>query len=58
MVDDPAFSIGSQNVYPAGLTEYGFIVDDAGAAAELDATYWAHLWTHSSRRAVSGAACD
>ncbi len=49
LVDDAAFHIGSQNLYPAGLTEYGFIVDDAGAAAELDASYWQPLWANSKR---------
>ncbi len=56
-VDDLAFYIGSQNVYPAGLTEYGYIVDDAAAAAALRASYWDPMWSWSSQRAVSGAAC-
>lgn len=49
LVDDVAFHIGSQNLYPAGLTEYGFIVDDAAAATALDASYWQPLWASSSR---------
>jgi phosphatidylserine/phosphatidylglycerophosphate/cardiolipin synthase-like enzyme len=49
LVDDVAFHIGSQNLYPAGLTEYGFIVDDAAAAAALDASYWQPLWANSGR---------
>ena len=49
MVDDVAFHVGSQNLYPAGLTEYGFIVDDAAAAAALDASYWQPLWANSGR---------
>lgn len=49
--------IGSQNLYPAGLTEYGYIVDDAGAAAALLADYWGPMWAESSRLAVHGAAC-
>jgi len=57
LVDDRAFHIGSQNLYPAGLTEYGFIVEDVAAAATLRADYWDPLWAASSRRAVSGAAC-
>jgi phosphatidylserine/phosphatidylglycerophosphate/cardiolipin synthase-like enzyme len=49
LVDDVAFHIGSQNLYPAGLTEYSLIVDDANAAATLAATYWQPLWANSSR---------
>lgn len=58
LVDDVAFHVGSQNLYPAGLTEYGYIVDDPRAAATLAATYWDPMWAESSRRAVSGAACE
>jgi phosphatidylserine/phosphatidylglycerophosphate/cardiolipin synthase-like enzyme len=52
MVDDAAFYIGSQNLYPAGLTEFGYIVDSATAAATVRDTYWAPLWQHSARLAV------
>ncbi len=57
MIDDLAFHIGSQNLYPAGLTEFGYIVDDADAAADLDASYWQPLWRQSSRLATSGVTC-
>jgi len=55
MVDDRAFYIGSQNLYPANLAEMGFIVDDVAAAAELVDTYWWPIWSTSSAAAVSGA---
>ena len=35
MVDDRVFYIGSDNVYPVNLQEFGYIVDDRKAAAEL-----------------------
>jgi phosphatidylserine/phosphatidylglycerophosphate/cardiolipin synthase-like enzyme len=54
MVDGQAAYIGSQNLYDAGLSEHGYIVDDAAAIAELAATYWEPLWTWSAARAVSG----
>lgn len=57
LVDDLAFHVGSQNLYPAGLTEFGYIVDDATAAASLDASYWQPLWKHSARLATSGVTC-
>jgi phosphatidylserine/phosphatidylglycerophosphate/cardiolipin synthase-like enzyme len=54
MVDDRTFYIGSDNMYPVNLQEYGYIVDDPKAAAELIAAYWTPLWEWSSRAAVSG----
>jgi hypothetical protein len=55
MVDEQGFYLGSQNLYNAALTEYGYIVDDAAATAELRAAYWAHLSPLSSLNAVSGS---
>ncbi|WIM14088.1 hypothetical protein [Enhydrobacter sp.] len=54
MVDDRTFYIGSDNMYPVNLQEYGYIVDDAKAAADLLAAYWTPLWRWSGRAAVSG----
>ncbi len=53
-VDDRAFYVGSQNLYPADLAELGFIVDDEAATAEIVDTYWWPLWSSSSVAAVSG----
>lgn len=55
MIDDQAFYIGSQNQYDAGLTEYGYLVDDARAAFQVVQTYYSPLWQQSRRRAVSGS---
>ncbi len=54
MVDDRVFYIGSDNMYPVNLQEFGYIVDDRQAAQELIDAYWAPLWQWSSRAAVSG----
>lgn len=54
MVDDRAFYIGSDNMYPVNLQEYGYIVDDKNAAGELLDAYWKPLWHWSQRTAVSG----
>ena len=35
MVDDRVFYVGSDNLYPVNLQEFGYIVDDRKAAAEL-----------------------
>ena len=53
-VDDTAFYVGSHNLYPADLAEYGVIIDDVGAAMYLRSTYYDPMWLHSSRTAVSG----
>jgi phosphatidylserine/phosphatidylglycerophosphate/cardiolipin synthase-like enzyme len=55
LVDDRAFFVGSQNLYNAGLTEFGFITDDAARGAELRDQYFAPLWSYSSRAAVTGS---
>ena len=54
LIDDHAFYIGSQNLYLAGLTEHGFLVDHAPAALEYLRSYWAPLHAASIRTAVSG----
>jgi phosphatidylserine/phosphatidylglycerophosphate/cardiolipin synthase-like enzyme len=54
MVDRRVFYVGSDNFYPVNLQEFGYIVDDRKAAAELVTSYWQPLWEWSSRAAVSG----
>jgi phosphatidylserine/phosphatidylglycerophosphate/cardiolipin synthase-like enzyme len=56
MVDERAFYIGSDNIYiyPVNLQEFGYILDDRKAAAELLEAYWNPLWEWSRRAAVSG----
>jgi phosphatidylserine/phosphatidylglycerophosphate/cardiolipin synthase-like enzyme len=55
MVDAQAFYLGSQNLYPADLAEFGFIIDSADAAKHVLASYWGPLWNSSKRVAVSGS---
>jgi hypothetical protein len=55
MVDDRYFYLGSDNLYPVDLQEFGYIVDDGAAAAELRRTYWDPLWRWSRAAAISGA---
>ncbi len=54
MIDERAFYIGSDNMYPVNLQEFGYIVDDAKAGREVIDTYWTPLWQWSERAAVSG----
>jgi hypothetical protein len=58
MVDDRLFYIGSDNVYPVNLQEFGYIVDDRRAAAEVLEAYWNTLWQWSKRAALSGEDVD
>ncbi len=55
MVDDRYFYIGSDNLYPVDLQEFGYIVDDPAAAAELLHVYWDKLWRWSRVAAISGS---
>ena len=55
MVDDRIFYIGSDNLYPVDLQEFGYIVDQPAAAAEILRAFWTPLWTWSRRAAISGA---
>ena len=54
MVDDRYFYIGSDNLYPVDLQEFGYIVDDREAAAEVLKSYWDPLWRWSRQAAISG----
>jgi phosphatidylserine/phosphatidylglycerophosphate/cardiolipin synthase-like enzyme len=58
MIDDRAFYIGSDNMYPVNLQEYGYIVDDKKAAGELLDAYWNPLWQWSQKAAVSGSGVE
>jgi hypothetical protein len=55
MIDDRAFYIGSDNIYPVDLQEFGYIVDSKAAVADLHRDYWGPLWRWSSPHAISGA---
>lgn len=55
MVDDRVFYIGSENVYPTNLQEFGYVLDDAKAAAQLRHDLWDRAWEWSQRAAVSGS---
>jgi Phospholipase D Active site motif len=54
MVDDRYFYIGSDNLYPVDLQEFGYILDDRAAAAALRRDYWDPLWRWSKSAAISG----
>ncbi|MBC7660621.1 MAG: hypothetical protein H7249_13070 [Chitinophagaceae bacterium] len=47
MVDDASFYIGSHNLYPSNLQEFGNIVSDADAAAHVKAEFYDKVWRES-----------
>jgi phosphatidylserine/phosphatidylglycerophosphate/cardiolipin synthase-like enzyme len=54
-VDSRAFFLGSYNLYlPESLAEFGYVVDDAEVARQMEQGYWASVWRYSSRTAVTG----
>jgi hypothetical protein len=55
MIDDRAFYIGSENLYPADLQEFGYVVEDDAATAQVRHAYWEPAWTWSQRAAISGS---
>jgi hypothetical protein len=55
MVDDRYFYVGSDNLYPVDLQEFGYIVDSAAAAATIRRDYWDPLWRWSKLAAISGS---
>ena len=54
IVDDTVFYIGSQNLYIANLSEFGYLVEDSTLAQDYVAKYWTPLWKYSSATMVSG----
>ncbi|MGF1430586.1 phospholipase D-like domain-containing protein [Kitasatospora sp. LaBMicrA B282] len=51
-VDGAAFYLGSKNLYPAWLQDFGYITEDRTAAAQLDAQLLAPEWQYSQSAAT------
>jgi phosphatidylserine/phosphatidylglycerophosphate/cardiolipin synthase-like enzyme len=54
-VDEQGFYIGSHNLYPAGLQEFGYIVDDSRATRTYLDGVWSNVWQYSQATAISGS---
>merc|ERR1712098_226230 len=48
IVDDMAWYIGSENLYPAPLGEFGVIIDDKEITDEVLNKFWEKVWEESS----------
>ena len=55
MVDDRVFYVGSDNLYPSDLAEYGVFIGDSTAVRQMREQYWDKLWTYSKMNAMSGS---
>ncbi len=55
IVDDHAFHVGSDNLYPHFLQEFGYLVESESLTGDLVRDYWAPLWAHSARGSVDVA---
>ncbi|WP_233273196.1 phospholipase D-like domain-containing protein [Streptomyces broussonetiae] len=51
-VDDSAFYIGSKNLYPSWLQDFGYVVESPEAAARLKAKLLAPQWQYSQTAAT------
>lgn len=51
-VDGSAFFIGSKNLYPAWLQDFGYVVENRTAAAQLDTQLLAPQWQYSQAAAT------
>jgi len=54
IIDDQAYVIGSDNLYPGSLSEFNYLVEGADAVNELIESYWNPLWKYSSPHGFSG----
>ncbi len=48
IVDDHLFYIGSHNLYPTSLQQFGVIVDSARATQQLEKQWWQPLWQNAN----------
>lgn len=54
MVDERVLYLGSENLYPSELQEFGYIVEDGKAAAQALRELWEPAWKWSQAAAISG----
>jgi murine toxin len=55
VVDDEAYVVGSDNLYPGSLSEFNYLVEGVDAVSELLTSYWEPLWRYSAPHAYTGA---
>ena len=55
MVDDSFFYVGSENLYPSDLIEFGVFHSDPSMVKSVQDQWWNKLWQYSKRAAISGS---
>ncbi|SMF58152.1 phospholipase D-like domain-containing protein [Pseudobacteriovorax antillogorgiicola] len=55
IADEQAFYLGSQNLYPSNLQEFGLVMDSETFTGELIDQYWQPIW---SRLEVFASTCE
>lgn len=45
IVDDTAFYVGSDNIYPGYLQEFGYIIGDKATCSQFITDYWDRVWS-------------
>ncbi len=53
MIDDTLFHIGSDNIYPHNLQEFGYVVESREWSETILKEYWNLMWQYSGRGAIS-----
>ena len=54
MTDDRVVYVGSENLYPSELQEFGYIIEDKAATAQALREIWEPAWRWSKAAAISG----
>lgn len=55
VIDDEAYVVGSDNLYPGFLSEFNFLVEGVDAVGDVLKTYWEPLWKYAGPHAMTTA---
>lgn len=51
IIDDEAYVVGSDNLYPGSLSEFNYLIEGPEAVGELLKAYWQPLWKYAGPHA-------
>ncbi|WP_228554539.1 hypothetical protein [Catenulispora pinisilvae] len=51
IIDDEAYVVGSDNLYPGSLSEFNYLIEGPEAVGELLKAYWEPLWRYAGPHA-------
>jgi hypothetical protein len=58
IIDDEAYVVGSDNLYPGFLSEFNYLIEGAQAVNDLLDSYWHPLWSYSRRHCANPTCKD